>query len=224
MALRRIEGSGWLALIGGGEFSFGETEEVDAAWLSKLSAETIGFLPTASGSVEYAQHFASYLDETFDRRVEVVPIYRGRDARRQRNLERIETAAGLYLGGGVADDLLEVLSDSPAEEALAARLRNGGVVVAIAAAAQSLGAAVRGLRGATLPGLGWLPRTAIETNFSPAHDRRLRDLLATPEVDFGLGLAAGSGLLLGPQSEVEIIGTVFSIDGVEGDIEILSYE
>ena len=38
MSLRRIQGDGWLVLIGGGEFSFGETLEVDRAWLAKANA------------------------------------------------------------------------------------------------------------------------------------------------------------------------------------------
>ncbi len=44
-----------------------------------------------------------------------------------------------------------------------------------------------------MTGLGWLPGTVIETNFSPAHDRRLRELLEAPGIDVGLGIAAGSG-------------------------------
>jgi hypothetical protein len=232
MSLRRIEGSGWLALIGGGEFSFGETLEVDRAWLAKVpageggpeDAPPIGFLPTASGSVDYARHFSTYVEEAFERRAEVVPIYRGRDARRRKNLDRLEASDALYLGGGVTDTLLEVLASSPAAEALVHRLEAGSVVVAIAAAAQCLGAVTRGLRGKVLEGMGWLPATAIEPNFTPAHDRRLRELLAAPGVETGLGIAAGSGLLLGPSGEAEIVGSVFKIEGADGDVEPLGSE
>ena len=220
--LRRIAGAGWLALLGGGEFSFGETLDADRAWLAKAAPGPVGFLPTASGSVDYAQHFGDYLDEEFDRELAVIPIYRARDARRARNLERIAEAPAIYVGGGVADNLLETLIDSPAREALADRLRSGGLVAAIAAGAQALGSTVRALRGGALAGLGWLPGTAIETNFTPAHDRRLRELLEQPGVDLGLGLSAGSGLLLGPDGETEIVGTVFKIDGADGDIEPLA--
>ncbi len=222
MSFRRIRGAGWLALLGGGEFSFGETLEADRAWLAKAPDGPVGFLPTASGSVDYAQHFADYLDEEFDRELEVIPIYRPRDARRRKNLERIEGVAALYLGGGVTDTFLETLEETPAREALAARLREGGPVAAIAAAAQALGTSARALRGGSLAGFGWLPSTVIETNFSPAHDRRLRELLAAPGLQLGLGLPAGSALLLGPEGETEIVGTVFQIDGAEADIEPLS--
>ena len=138
MQLRRPAGDGWLALIGGGEFSFGETLDADAAWVEKTPPGAIGFVPAASGSIDYGGHFAAYLDAEFGRAVETIPIYRDRDARRGRNAERIAAAAAVYLGGGVTDHLLEALggpAGSPAAAALAARLAGGGVVVAIAAAA-----------------------------------------------------------------------------------------
>ena len=88
--LRRIPGAGWIALLGGGEFSFGETEECDRAWLGRTPPGAVGFVPAASDSADYGKHFTVYLDEVFDREVEVIPVYRGRDARRGKNAERIE--------------------------------------------------------------------------------------------------------------------------------------
>ncbi len=206
-------------LIGGGEFSFGETEEVDAAWVAKTPPGPVGFLPAASGSTEYGGHFAAYLREAFEREVETVPIYRPRDARRGKNSRRLAGTSAVYIGGGVTDRLLEALRGTPALEALEEKLQSGGVVVAIAAAAQSLGRVARGLRGETvLPGLGWLPDGVVEPNFHPSHDRRLRALLAHPEVSWGLGLPAGSAVLLGPEGELEIVGPVFAVEGEDGDL------
>jgi cyanophycinase-like exopeptidase len=211
--LRRPAGGGWLVLVGGGEFSFGDTVEADAAWLELVGDGHVGFVPAASGSVDYGHHFADYLEEEFQRVCETVPIYRARDARRGKNVERLKEAAALYLGGGVADHLLEALEDSPAAAALLDHLRDGGVVVAIAGAAQALGRWVRSIRvGEHLPGLGWLPGGVVEPNFDPAHDRRLRRALEQPGVTWGLGLPAGSAVLLGPEGEVEVIGTVYVAD------------
>ncbi len=221
MTLNRIPGGGWLALLGGGEFSFGETEEADRAWLAKATPGLVGFVPAASGSTEYGEHLATYLGEVFDRETATIPIYRLRDARRGKNRDRIAAASAVYLGGGVADHLLDALRDTPGAEALLDKLRGGGTVVAIAAAAQSLGQMARSLRGAAVPGLGWLPGGAIEPNFDPAHDRRLRQLLEHPEVRWGLGLPAGSAVLLGPEGEIEIVGTVFVLEDAEGDFEVL---
>jgi peptidase E len=51
-----------LVLIGGGEFSFGETREIDEFLLAQMPPDrrSIAFLPTASGSAEYAQHLGKY--------------------------------------------------------------------------------------------------------------------------------------------------------------------
>lgn len=221
MPLRRIAGKGWLVLVGGGEFSFGETLEADRAWVERAPEGPVGFLPTASGSTDYGEHFAAYLSESFGRQVETVPVYRPRDARRGKNLERIGRCAAAYLGGGVTDHLLETLSGSPAAEALGARLAAGGVVTAIAAAAQACGMLARSLFGGeSIPGLGWLPGGVVEPNFNPAHDRRLRQLMAEPGIEWGLGLPAGSAVLLGPDGLVERVGTSFLLEDAEGDYTI----
>jgi hypothetical protein len=222
MDIRRLAGDGWLALIGGGEFSFGETLDADAAWMEKTPPGTIGFVPAASGSIDYGVHFATYMHDEFGRAAETIPIYRDRDARRGRNAERIAAAAAVYLGGGVTDHLLEALGGadgSPAAAALAAKLAGGGVVVAIAAAAQALGVVARSVApGQHLPGLGWLAGGAVEPNFGPGHDRRLRKLFARPGVEWGLGIPAGAAVLLGPGGAVEVVGTVFGLEGAEGDL------
>ena len=209
-------------MIGGGEFSFGETATADEAWLDKTPPGAIGFLPAASGSTDYGTHFATYLKESFDRDAETVPIYRPRDARRVKNSRRVASASAIYIGGGVSDHLLEALRETPALEALGEKLAAGGCIVAIAAAAQALGQVSRRLvGGGKAAGLGWLPGGVVEPNFHPSHDRRLRELLAHPESRWGLGLPAGSAVLLGPAGEIEIIGTVFCMTAADGDLEPL---
>lgn len=224
--VRRLPGGGWIALIGGGEFTFEETLDADQAWIEKVPAEDdgpIGFVPAASGSVDYGKHFADYMAEVFEREAVTIPLYRKRDARRGKNLERLEECSAVYLGGGVADHLLETLADSPAAEALAAKLGAGGVVVAIAAAAQAVGVAARSIRiGETLPGLGWLPGGVVEPNFDPGHDRRLRRLVQAQGARWGLGIPAGSCLLLGPDGAVEPIGEMWTLDDPQGELNELA--
>jgi cyanophycinase-like exopeptidase len=221
-SIDRLPGAGWLALLGGGEFSFGETLDADRAWLAKAPPGPIGFVPAASGSSDYGGHLAEYFEGSFGRAVETIPIYRPRDARRGRNAERIAAVAAVYLGGGVTDHLLEALAGSPAAEALAGKLRDGGVVAAIAAAAQCAGRVARSIfGGGAVPGLGWLPDAAVEPNFDPGHDRRLRKLMAAPGVEVGLGIPAGAALLLGPEGAVEVAGTAFRLRGADGDLEVM---
>jgi hypothetical protein len=210
---------GWLVLVGGGEFSFGETLEADRAWIERAPAGPVGFLPAASGSADYPRHFASYLGETFGREVETIPVYRERDGRRGRNAERVLACAAVYLGAGVPDHLLEAVALTPVHEALREKLVRGGVVVAIGAAAQCCGAAVRSLSGGSvLPGLDLAPGLAIETNFDPAHDRRLRRLLGADGVERGVGLPAGSALLLASGGSFEAVGDVFALATAESDL------
>lgn len=218
--LRRVPGDGWLCLLGGGEFSFGETLEADQAWLAKTAPGPIGFVPAASGSTEYGYHFAEYLAAEHDREAETIPIYRVRDARRGKNLERLQEVAAVYLGGGVPDHLLDAVRETPAEETLADIVtRAGGVVVAIAAAAQVVGQGVRSIfRGNVLPGFGWLPRGVVEPNFDPDHDRRLRKLVDSLGIEWGLGIAAGSAVLLGPEEQVKVLGDAFLLEDADGDL------
>src|ERR1043165_4357362 len=149
-----------LVLIGGGEFSFGETREIDEFLLGQMSSDrrTIAFLPTASGSAEYAQHLGKYFHE-IDPMVETVnvPIYRGRDNRRQKNLNAILGAGMIYIGGGVTNNLLATLRESAAEIALRDAAANGAVIAAIGAAASSFGTHARDMRGVTasVDALGW---------------------------------------------------------------------
>ena len=216
---------GCLALLGGGEFTFGETEERDEAWLERTPPGPIGFVPAASGSLDYAKHFATYMVERFGREVEVIPIYRERDARRGRNAERIRDCAAVYLGGGVTDHLIEAFAGTPALEALRGKLAGGGVVVAIAAAAQACGEEARSVIGGNpLPGLALAPGAIVETNFDPAHDRRLRRLLAEAPGRMALALPAESALFLERDGGFEALGTVFRLTAAEADLEPLVEE
>lgn len=199
-----------LALIGGGEFSFGETREIDAQLLGRMPADrrTIAFLPTASGSAEYAQHIGKYFRE-LDPGVEVinVPVYRGRDARRQKSLNTILAAGMVYLGGGVTNNLLETIRESAAEMALRDAAANGAVIAAIGAAASCFGTYARNMRtGGALPGLGWLANTVVDTGFDPQNDEHLRRLMSLPDVTLGLGIPPKTAIFLNAEGAGEIMG------------------
>jgi cyanophycinase-like exopeptidase len=200
-----------LVLIGGGEFSFGETREIDELLLARMPMDrrTVAFLPTASGSAEYAVHFGTYL-RGLDANVNVVnvPIYRGRDNRRQKNLTAILSAGMIYLGGGVTNNLAPVLRESPAELALRDAAANGAVIAAIGAAASCFGTHARDMSGGTsaLVALGWLANTVIDTGFDPQNDTALRRLMSLPEVTLGIGIPAKTALVIRRDGNAEILG------------------
>jgi cyanophycinase-like exopeptidase len=200
-----------LVLIGGGEFSFWETREIDEFLLRSMPDDrrTVAFIPAASGSAEYAGHFGKYL-RGIDSNIETVnvPIYRGRDSRRQKNLTQLLSAGMIYLGGGVTNNFLAVLRESAADLAMREAAENGTVIAAIGASASCFGIAARDMHGiaAVLPALGWMANTVIDTAFEPANDSNLRRLMSVPETQLGLGIPAGTALAIRAEGETEIIG------------------
>lgn len=200
-----------LVLIGGGEFSFGETRHIDELLLSRMphGNSTIAFLPTASGSAEYATHFGAYLHGIRPDTVTVnVPIYRGRDSRRQRNLDQILSAGMTYLGGGVTNHLISTVRESAAELALREAASGGAVVAAIGAAASCFGMWTRDVlrSGGPMPALGWLANVVVEAGFDPSNDVALRRLMSIPEVEIGIGIPSGTALAVRRDGSTEIIG------------------
>jgi cyanophycinase-like exopeptidase len=200
-----------LVLIGGGEFSFGETREIDEFLVRSMPADrrTVAFIPAASGSAEYAGHFGKYL-QGIDAAVETVnvPIYRGRDSRRQKNLTQLLSAGMIYLGGGVTNNLLAVLRESAADLAMREAAANGTVIAAIGAAASCFGMAARDMHGiaASLTGLGWIANTVIDTAFDPDNDANLRRLMSVPDTLLGIGIPAGTAVAIRADGSTEIIG------------------
>ena len=199
-----------LALIGGGEFSFGETREMDLLLLQRMPADrrTIAFLPTASGSPEYAHHLGAYF-RGLDPSVELVnvPVYRGRDNRRLKNINTLLGAGMIYLGGGVTNTLLEMIRETPVEIAMRDAADNGAVVAAIGAAASCFGMWTRDMRGGSaLPGLGWLAGTVVETTFDPENDTVLRRLMSLDDVSLGLGIPPKTALLIDREGNGTVAG------------------
>lgn len=199
-----------LALIGGGEFSFGDTREIDLLLLERMPADrrTIAFLPTASGSPEYAHHLATYF-RGLDPSVELVnvPVYRGRDNRRLKNINTILGAGMIYLGGGVTNNLIEMIRETPVEIAMRDAAENGAVVAAIGAAASCFGMWARDMRGsAALPGLGWLAGTVVDTAFEPQNDTTLRRLMSLADISLGLGIPPKTALFIDREGRGSIAG------------------
>ncbi len=201
-----------LVLIGGGEFSFGETREIDEMLIARMPPDrrTIAFIPAASGSAEYAQHIGKYFKQ-IDASVETVnvPIYRGRDSRRQKNVNMLLSAGMIYIGGGVTNQLLATMYESAADVALRDAAANGTVIAAIGAAASSFGIQARDMRNATpaIPGLGWLRGTVVETSFSTDSDEGLRRLMSLPDVHLGIGIPQRTALVIGPGGATEVVGS-----------------
>jgi cyanophycinase-like exopeptidase len=203
--------NGWLVLIGGGEFSFGETEEIDRFLVEMMPAgqKRIAFVPAASGSTDYAHHLGEYF-RGIDSSLELVnvPIYRHRDGRRAKNLAPLREAGMIYLGGGVTNHLLAALRNEPASAEILAALHRATVVAAIGAAASAAGEFARDMQrpGSAIPALGWLPGCAIEAGFDRQHDDRLRRLMSIPDVALGIGIPPKTAVAIAPDRTATILG------------------
>ncbi len=201
-----------LVLIGGGEFSFGETREIDEFLVRNMPADrpTIAFLPTASGSPEYGAHLGGYF-KRIDPTLETinVPIYRGRDSRRQKNLNHLLSAGMIYVGGGVTNNLLATLRGSPAEMAMREAAANGVLIAAIGAAAACFGSHARDMRNtaSALPALGWLDDTVVETAFDSTDDTMLRRLMSLPDVQLGIGIPPRTAAAINPSGSATVLGS-----------------
>ena len=68
------------------------------------------------------------------------------------------------------------------------------------------------------PGLG------VEPNFDPGHDRRLRQMVGRPGVERGVGVPAGSALMLGGAGRFESVGDVFALADADADVVPLTEE
>lgn len=200
-----------LVLLGGGEFSFGETREIDEFLVANMPAgrRRIAFFPTGSGSAEYAGHFGAYIRGIApDVETVNVPVYRGRDGRRPKHGETVKRAGLVYLGGGVTNNIAGALIESPIEAALREAASAGAVVAAIGAAASVLGIGARDMRGVSpsIPGLGWLRSTVIEAPFAGSDDG-LRRLMSLPDVRVGVGIPPGTALAIRADGSTEVIGS-----------------
>ncbi len=202
---------GWVVLIGGGEFSFGDTAEIDRFLLEKMPADRrrIAFIPTASGSPDYAGHLGAYF-RTLDPALETVnvPVYRARDLRRGRNLDAIRGAGLVYIGGGITRIIADTLRESATEEAMREALGAGAVVAGIGAGAACLGswAADQERAGGAVRGFGWIPGAAIETGFDSARAESLRRLMSLPDIDLGIGIPPSTALAIAPDRAGTILG------------------
>ena len=203
--------SGWLVLIGGGEFSFGETDEIDRFLLEKMPAgnRRIAFIPTASGSPDYARHLGEYFRK-LDSALEVtnVPVYRSRDLRRGRNLEAIRSAGMVYLGGGITNLVADTLRGTATEAAIREASAGGAVVAGIGAGAAVFGeyAADAQRQGNVVPGFGWIPGAAVETNYRPDASETLKRMMSAPRVTIGLGIPVSTAVAIAPDRTATILG------------------
>lgn len=136
----------------------------------------------------------------------MVPIYRPRDARRGKNLDRLRHADAIYLGAGRIEALLDAIRDEPAAAVLAECLESGASVVAIGASACALGeVGIRIPSYDPIAGLGWLPGKLVSAPFL-GDSRSFSPLTTNPKLTGGIGIPPLTALVIEPGGAARVEG------------------
>ena len=202
--LRWRDGRGWLVLTGGGKPK--DISHILRAAIEAMSDESpVVFVPTASaapdGDHATSRRIITQIETLGGPVGYVAPIFTHTDATDLRNVRRLAQAGLVYLGDGLAQQLIMALSDTPTLDVLTAAYEAGAVVVAAGAAACALGA--RGMCEQEIAGWGWLPDALICPHSAQASTLR-EAVKAHPEC-LGLGIPQDTALALGPDNQVQTL-------------------
>ncbi|MBN2472262.1 MAG: hypothetical protein JXN59_16175 [Anaerolineae bacterium] len=199
-------GAGWLVLSGGGDFTTGETEAIDARMLTRSAADgALVVIHAAADDPTGAEQYLTYLSDLGGRSGYSVDIVTEDD-------DTIKQALG--------EAGMIVISDGPNRTQLFNSLHGAaieGITQAYARGAlvmgNGIGAAVFGQWVLGLPasppadGFGWLANSAVlAAPLQAAEKQQLQGLLHSTPTAFGLGIWPGSALVLGPERQVELWG------------------
>lgn len=125
-------------------------------------------------------------------------------------LEATSNAGFILLNGGGAQDWLDFLKAASTRALMDSFLQEGQVCMAAGAPAGALGTWVLKESGDRLvTGLGWLEGAIIlPSESSPMEHPAVQDKLRQHDPYYSLGLQEGAVLALGPNDEVEVLGSV----------------
>jgi len=208
--LRWHKGQGWLILVGGGELE--DLADIHRAAIEAMSDETpVVYVPTASAKPDAGRERGQLVVEQFEELGGpvgyVAPIFSRADASDPKNVRRLTQAGLIYLGGGSAHRLVEMLAarGTAALDAVTAAFEAGAVVIAEGEAACAVGAWGLGSDGSLRAGWGWLPEALIRPSFDEVAAAALRDAIKSRPECLGLGIPSGVALALGPENQVQTL-------------------
>jgi cyanophycinase len=217
--------SGWLALVGGHEWTEG-CRPIDERLIKETGAKDVLVVPTAAAyempqkTIEAATAYFKPLGV----KVKAAEVLRRPDGSDKANIKALKAAKLVYFGDGSPLHLRSVFKDSPWWDALAAAWAAGDTAVAgTGAGAMALGDPMVDPRGGAFTlGLGLLPSMAAMTKTHEWHDETKRRTiqLATKGVPL-VAVDDATGVLRSPEGEWSVVGvgaaTVY-LDGKEVEL------
>jgi cyanophycinase-like exopeptidase len=196
-------GSGWLVLLGGGQWE--DSEIVHSQAISAILDESpIAFVPAANPDPTYGEKFLSYYAELGAPPGYVVPVHDQQSARDPVNYRRLAQAGLIFIGGGDTARLVEAVEGTPVIEAIAEAFDSGAVIVGVSAGAMLLGKwGLSSDTGKILPGWGWVSDSIIVPHYAAERSLQVRDALRLYPETVALGIPDSVALALGPDGELE---------------------
>lgn len=198
--IRWRDGAGWLVLSGGGDIQSADTGEIEAEALSRVAAGDPMAYIWAAGDVESADKHIDALHDLGAPTGYLVDVLTEDDDTLR---SQLADAGLIVLGDGPNVKALRSGLLGAALEAIGSAFERGSVILGV-----GQGAAVLGSFMADQPGVGWVEGAVIVPGYEDEQAvARLRDLLNATPGAYGLGIARGSALALGP-GDADSQGTI----------------
>lgn len=217
---------GALVIIGGAEDKEGDCvvlrEFIRAA--GGVEAEIAVMTAATSLPGEVGDEYTRVFERIGAKRVDVVHTDRREDSEREENLEKIKGATGIFFTGGDQSRIVEYIKDTPLDEAIHQRHREGAVIGGTSAGAAMMpdemivgGASVSNPSVDAVemgPGMGFLPGVVVDQHFAQRGrlGRLLAALVLQPAV-IGLGIDENTAIIVtGDEFQVVGAGTITVVD------------
>lgn len=200
------EGAGWLVLSGGGDFTTGETEAIDARILTRSSADgALVYINAANTDANAAEQYLTYLGDLGGRTSFTLDVVTEDDITLKTQLSE---AGVIIIGDGPDSTRLFNSLHGAAIEGIERAFSQGALIMGSGIGAALFGEWVLSLEGAApADGFGWLAQAAvIGGTATPPEKQKLQGLLQGNPFAYGLGIWPGSALSLGPDGGVELWG------------------
>jgi hypothetical protein len=195
--IRWLDGAGWIILSGSGDIDSAETGHIEAGALAKVQAgDPVAYI-WAAGDIERADKHLEALYDLGAPTGYLVDILAEDDDTLRAELK---DAGLIVLGDGTNGKALRDALPGSALDAMLEAYEQGAVILGIGQGASVLG-------GTIIGGLNWIEGAIITTEYDldDAAARMRAQLDQHPDA-YGIGIANGSALALGPDGEIETWG------------------
>ncbi len=198
--LRWRGGHGWLVLCGGED-----AEEVHRMALARSAPEgLVVVVMAAADDPERARRYERQYRAWGSPPCRVLTLRARKDAFETAHVRLLLDARLILIADGDVRCLLETFFDTPALQAMLTAYHSGAVVLGIGAGAEAMGTwALRSSWEETLGAWGWLPGAFVVSHYTPEAARALQAALHRHPFAYGIGLAEGAALALGPDDRIE---------------------